>query len=85
MEKMTIDEALSHLGTYSNTLGSRKTTQAQHEDAKRVAIDTMRKYRLIEQIVNAYVIDNPREPMFDTEDYMESIKEVVKDGGSEES
>ena len=85
MEKMTIDEALSHLGTYSNTLGSSKTTQAQHEDAKRVAIDTMRKYQLIEQIVNAYVTDNPREPMFDTEDYMESIKEVVKDGGSEES
>ena len=85
MEKMTIDEALSHLGTYSNTLGSCKTTQAQHEDAKRVAIDTMRKYQLIEQIVNAYVTDNPREPMFDTEDYMESIKEVVKDGGSEES
>lgn len=49
------------------------------------AINTMRKYQLIEQIVNAYVIDNPRMPMFDTEDYMESIKEVVKDGGSEES
>lgn len=49
------------------------------------AINTMHKYQLIEQIVNAYVIDNPIMPMFDTEDYMESIKEVVKDGGSEES
>lgn len=82
---MTIDEAISHLDTYSSTMGSGQTTQAQHEDAKRVAIETMRKYQEIEQIVHAYVIDNPRMPMFDTEDYMESIKEVVVDGGSEES
>lgn len=47
---MTIDEAISHLATYSSTMGSGQTTQAQHEDAKRVAIDTMRKYQKIEQI-----------------------------------
>lgn len=49
-----------------------------------MAINTMRKYQEIEQIVHAYIIDNPRAPMYDTEDYMESIKEVVEDGGSEE-
>lgn len=42
---MTIDEAISHLNTYSSTMGSGQTTQEQHEDAKRVAIDTMRKYQ----------------------------------------
>ena len=45
---MTIDEALSHLGTYSSTMGSGQTTQAQHEESKRVAIDTMRKYQMFQ-------------------------------------
>ena len=48
---MTIDKAISHLDTYSITMGSGQTTQAQHEDAKRVAIETMRKYQKIEQIL----------------------------------
>ena len=43
--EMTIDDALSHLYTYSSTMGSGQTTQKQHEDAKKVAIDTMRKYQ----------------------------------------
>lgn len=42
---MTIDEAISHLDTYSSTMGSGQTTQAQHEESKRIAIDTMRKYK----------------------------------------
>ena len=46
---MTIDEAISHLDTYSSTMGSGQTTQEQHEDAKRVAIATMRKYQKLEQ------------------------------------
>ena len=45
---MTIDEAIRHLDTYSSTMGSGQTTQAQHEDAKRVAIDTMRKYQMMQ-------------------------------------
>ena len=48
--EMTIDEAISHLGTYSSTMGSGQTTQAQHEESKRVAIDIMRKYQKIEEI-----------------------------------
>lgn len=48
---MKIDEAISHLGTYSSTMGSGQTTEAQHEEAKRVAIATMRKYQKIEKIV----------------------------------
>lgn len=47
---MTIDEAISHLDTYSSTMGSGQTTQAQHEESKRVAIDIMRKYQKIEEI-----------------------------------
>lgn len=50
--KMTIDKAISHLGTYSSTMGSGQTTQAQHEESKRVAMNIMRKYQKIEQIVN---------------------------------
>lgn len=48
--EMTIDEAISHLGTYSSTMGSGQTTQEQHEESKRVSIDTMRKYQKIEDI-----------------------------------
>ena len=47
---MTINKAISHLETYSSTMGSGQTTQAQHEEAKRVAIDSMRKYQKIIQI-----------------------------------
>lgn len=47
---MTIDEALHHLHTYSSTLGSGQTPQAKHEEAKRVAIATIRKYQKIEEI-----------------------------------
>lgn len=49
---MTIDEALDHLYTYSSTLGSGQTTQAQHEEAKRVAIDVMRKYQKQERALD---------------------------------
>ena len=45
---MTIEEAISHLYTYSSTMGSGQTTQEQHEDSKRVAIETMRKYQQLE-------------------------------------
>lgn len=48
--EMTIDKAISHLYTYSSTMGSGQTTQAQHEESKRVAIDIMRKYQKIEEI-----------------------------------
>jgi len=50
--KMTIDEAIIHLATYSSTMGSGQTTQAQHEEAKRVAMDIMCKYQKIEQILH---------------------------------
>lgn len=47
---MTLDEAIDHLYTYSSTLGSGQTTQDEHEEAKKVAIATMRKYQKIEEI-----------------------------------
>lgn len=71
---MTIDEAISHLGTYSSTMGSGQTTQAQHEESKRVAIATMRKYQKIEQIVNS------KTTRLSYDDGFRQIKEVVKDG-----
>ena len=49
---MTFDEALDHLYTYSSTRGSGQTTQAQHEEAKKVAIAIMRKYQKIQKIAN---------------------------------
>lgn len=52
---MTIDKAISHLDTYSSTMGSGQTTQAQHEEAKRAAIDIMCKYQKIEQILLIYI------------------------------
>ena len=45
-----IDEAIRHLDNYSSTNGSGLTTDKQHNEAKRVAIDIMRKYQKIEDI-----------------------------------
>ena len=70
---MTFDEALDHLYTYSSTLGSGQTTQDEHEEAKKVAIATMRKYQKIEEIVKAWNDNNS----FDS---MCQISEVLGDG-----
>ena len=51
---LSIDKAISHLNTYSSTMGSGQTTQEQHEESKRVAIDTMRKYQKIKEIVSDF-------------------------------
>ena len=40
---MTRDEAIRHLYTYSSTNGSGQTTQEQHEEAKRMAIDALKQ------------------------------------------
>lgn len=48
--EMSIEKAIWHLDTYSSTNGSGQTTQEQHEDAKRVAIEIMIKYEKIEDI-----------------------------------
>ena len=47
---MTINEAIWHLDTYSSTNGSGQTTEEQHEEAKKIAKETMRKYLKIEEI-----------------------------------
>jgi len=71
---MTNEQAISHLDTYSSTIGSGQTTQAQHEESKRVAIDTMRKYQKIEQIVEHWACcGNPSDSMI-------AISEVLEDG-----
>ena len=38
---MTKEEAIKHLETYSTTNGSGQTTQAQHEEAKRMGIKAL--------------------------------------------
>lgn len=45
---MSIDEAIHHLNTWSTTHGSGQTTDKQHEEAKKMAIDTMRKYQMFQ-------------------------------------
>ena len=42
-------------------------------------IEQLNKLEQIENIVDAYITDNSREPMYDTEDYMQSIREVLED------
>lgn len=69
---MTIDEALHHLHTYSNTLGSGQTPQAKHEEAKRVAIATMRKYQKIEEILDQLIDSKIR-----TYDAVTEIEDIV--------
>lgn len=40
-------------------------------------VEQLKKLEQIENIVDGYTTDNPREPMYDTEDYMNSIREVL--------
>lgn len=71
---MSIDEAIKHLDTYSSTMGSGQTTQAQHEESKRVAVDIMRKYQKIQEIVNS------KTTRLSYEEGFRQIKKVVEDG-----
>lgn len=73
---MTIEEARSHLDTYSSTMGSGQTTQEQHEVAKRVAISTMQKYQKIAQIYQKWNEVND----FSYNQAMREIGEVIEDG-----
>lgn len=70
--EMTIDKAINHLGTYSSTMGSGQTTQAQHEEAKRVGIEAMRKYQEIKQILDDCDLE--------AWEVLEKIRKVVEDG-----
>lgn len=40
---MTNEEAIRHLETYSSTMGSGLTTQEQHEEAKKMAIEALKR------------------------------------------
>lgn len=42
-------------------------------------IEQLNKLEQIENIVDAYKTDNPKEPYYDTEVYMDRISEVLKD------
>lgn len=75
---MKIDEALDHLYTYSDTNGSGQTTQAQHEEAKKVAIATMRKYQKIKEIVEKWELDSWTDNL--SYESMIQIREVLEDG-----
>ena len=79
---MTIDEAISHLYTYSTTMGSGQTTQEQHEDAKRVAIDTMRKYQKIKEIMDE-LNGNFYGSYLKDRQVLEKIYEVIEDGNDD--
>ena len=73
---MSIDKAISHLNTYSSTMGSGQTTQEQHEESKRVAIDTMRKYQKIAELYDYWRSGKCEY----TISCMENIGKVLRDG-----
>lgn len=75
---MKIDEAISHLCTYSSTMGSGQTTQEQHEEAKRVTKDIMRKYKEIQEIAVKWK-GEVHSGVFCSYDRMEDIWEVLDD------
>lgn len=75
---MTFDEALEHLYTYSSTLGSGQTTQAQHEESKKVAIDVMQKHQKIKEIVKKWELDSWTDNF--SYESMIQIREVLEDG-----
>ena len=75
---MTIEEAINHLGNYSSTNGSGLTTDEQHNEAKRVAKDTMRKYQKIQAIAEKCNLKLlPKEGM---STFMKDVLEVLEDG-----
>lgn len=54
---MTNEEAIKHLDTYSSTLGSGKTTQKEHEEAKRMGIQAL-KQQSCNSIISREAIKN---------------------------
>ena len=74
---MTIDEAIHHLYTYSSTHGSGITTDVQHKEAKKIAIDIMRKYQKMEQIAERYEATKGATPKGPGA-WMKDIIEIVK-------
>lgn len=75
---MTIENAIRHLGTYSGTLGSGQTPQEQHEESKRVAISTMRKYQNIAYIAERYEAHTKGIPDKGPGAMMKDILKIVK-------
>ena len=47
---MTREEAIHHLCTYSSTNGSGQTTDEQHNEAKRMAIEALEQESVIDKI-----------------------------------
>ena len=47
---MTREEAIRHLNTYSTTNGSGQTSQAQHEEAKRMGIKALEQESILDKI-----------------------------------
>lgn len=74
---MTIEEAIDHLYTYSSTRGSGQTTQAQHEEAKKVAIATMRKYQKIKPSYRGVPTFRNYEDYHDAEQYTKGWNDAM--------
>ena len=74
---MTIDKAISHLETYSSTMGSGQTTQDEHEEAKKVAIATMRKYQKIKPSYRGVPTFRNYEDYHDAEQYTKGWNDAM--------
>lgn len=55
---MTIEDSIHHLCTWSTTHGSGITTDEQHEQAKKIAIETISKYEKIKKVVAKWKVDD---------------------------
>ena len=73
---MTIDEAILYMELYKLKLNNSVSDLEKDIEAYDIAIDTMRKYQQIEQIVD----DRYGKPTFK---FMDAIIKVVEDGKEE--
>lgn len=81
---MTIDESIDVLKEHLRILNVDKGIEFWQEiEALEVALDTMRKYQKIEQIIGRPTGNNAEEKAYNYMMIVKDIKEVLEDGNSD--